>query len=134
MNTTQSASTAIQETISLYQMLATGGTTGLIILFLVGIYKFLQSRRHLVSQCSRLGITLIADNSTPTASSRIVLQNIAPTVETKQDARPSDESKTPRRGARSGPPPIKEDGSGVCNSKPDQETRKENPEAGVQTG
>jgi len=57
------------------QIFATGGASGLVGLVIFLIFKFLQSRHHLVSKCTKEGITVVADVSTP--------KNISPPVDVK---------------------------------------------------
>jgi hypothetical protein len=59
------------------QVFATGGASGLAGLLIFLCFKFLQSRHHLVSQCTRDGITVTADASSP--------KNILPSVEDAKD-------------------------------------------------
>jgi len=47
------------------QIFATGGASGLAGLVIFLCFKFLQSRHHLVSQCTKDGITVTADANSP---------------------------------------------------------------------
>ena len=47
------------------EIFATGGASGLAGLVIYLVFRFLQSRHHLVSKCDKDGVTVIADASTP---------------------------------------------------------------------
>lgn len=53
------------------QIFATGGVSGLAISIVYIIFKFLQSRRHLASNCSRNGVSIVADAGTPKTQDKI---------------------------------------------------------------
>ena len=53
------------------QIFATGGASGLAISIVYIIFKFLQSRRHLASNCSRDGVSVVVDASSPKTEDKI---------------------------------------------------------------
>tara|TARA_R110000868_G_scaffold124210_1_gene328538 strand:- start:262 stop:552 length:291 start_codon:yes stop_codon:yes gene_type:complete len=53
------------------QIFATGGVSSLAISIVYIIFKFLQSRRHLASNCSRNGVSIVADAGTPKIKDKI---------------------------------------------------------------
>jgi hypothetical protein len=53
------------------QIFATGGVSGLAISIVYIIFKFLQSRRHLASNCSREGVSIVADATSPKTEDKI---------------------------------------------------------------
>jgi hypothetical protein len=128
MNTT--TTTIIQESMNLYQVFATGGASALAVVALLGTLKFLQSRHHIVSKCTKEGITLVADTNTPR------IQNILHTV----DEQASTTTGTCLRRESGQSAPVEGgDGSGVCGtqeskSEPNKEDGKENAESRVQEG
>ena len=73
------------------QIFATGGASGLIGLALFLLFKFLQSRHHLVSQCTKDGVNIVADASTPNI--------IPPIVDAKNNV--CQAKGLPRQGERS---------------------------------
>jgi len=128
MNTT--TTTIIQESMNLYQIFATGGASALAVVALLALLKFLQSRHHIVSKCTKEGITLVADTNTPR------IQNILHTVDEKTS---TTTGTCVRRGSRQSEPVENGDGSGVCGtqeskSEPNKEDGKENAESRVQEG
>ena len=126
MNTT--TTTIIQESMNLYQVFATGGASALAVVALLAILKFLKSRHHIVSKCTKEGITLVADTNTPR------IQNILHTVDEKTSTTTT--GTCVRRGSRQSEPVENGDGSGIQDSKsePNKEDGKENAESRVQEG
>jgi hypothetical protein len=126
MNTT--TTTIIQESMNLYQVFATGGASALTVVALLAILKFLKSRHHIVSKCTKEGITLVADTNTPR------IQNILHTVDEKTSTTTT--GTCVRRGSRQSEPVENGDGSGIQDSKsePNKEDGKENAESRVQEG
>jgi hypothetical protein len=126
MNTT--TTTIIQESMNLYQVFATGGASALAVVALLATLKFLQSRHHIVSKCTKEGITLVADTNTPR------IQNILHTVDEKTSTTTT--GTCVRRGSRQSEPVENGDGSGIQDSKsePNKEDGKENAESRVQEG
>ena len=53
------------------QIFATGGVSSLAISIVYIIFKFLQSRRHLASNCSREGVSIVADATSPKTEDKI---------------------------------------------------------------
>jgi len=126
MNTT--TTTIIQESMNLYQVFATGGASALAFAVILAILKFLKSRHHIVSKCTKEGITLVADTNTPR------IQNILHTVDEKTSTTTT--GTCVRRGSRQSEPVENGDGSGIQDSKsePNKEDGKENAESRVQEG